>query len=61
MPCPYCNELLYVPDYVVANIEAYGSKVVRFPCKKCNKIIKAHGVRQAVIEYARKTEEESDW
>ena len=61
MPCPYCGEIGYVPDYVAANIEAYGSKMVRFPCKKCHQIVKARGIRQVSIEYPEKTIEESDW
>jgi len=61
MPCPYCNEVRFVPDYVICNIDSYGPKVVRFACKKCNKVVKAYGIRQTVIENVRKTDEESDW
>ena len=61
MSCPYCGKDNYVPDYVVGNIEAYGSKTIRFGCKHCNKVVKAYGRRTVEIDNARTTNEESDW
>lgn len=61
MPCPYCGEIGYVPDYVLENVKAYGSKTVRFGCRKCNNVVEAYARRTVEIDRSRQTDEESDW
>ena len=61
MTCPYCGEKDFVPDYVVGNVAAYGSRTVRFGCKKCNNVVQAYARRTVEIERAQQTDKESDW
>ena len=61
MKCPYCYKHKCEPDVVSINIENYGSKIVKFKCVHCKKVIKAYGERRAVFSKPIKTNEESDW
>ena len=61
MKCPYCGKREYIPDYVVANIENYGSKTVKFRCLHCKKVVRAYGSRQVEFSNITQTDQPSDW
>lgn len=59
--CPYCNKEDFIPDYVYGNIEAYGSRGVRFRCKFCQKVVSGIGQRIVRVSDIQKSDKEPMW
>jgi len=63
MNCPYCdaNEIDCVPDVVYAHTERLDSRIIRFTCEKCKKVVQVHTVLRVTLLHEKKTDEPSDW
>ena len=61
MECPYCNKSECEPRVVERNVEAYGSRLCRFKCFHCGKVVSAYGHRTVIFSDVKQTTKKSDW
>lgn len=60
MKCPYCSKKLVIPVAVHRHAESFGGGLSRFSCNKCNKVVEVGVTVTIRINFARKTEGDSD-